>query len=498
MSEVAFDEADLPEISMYAADCIESWRRTLAAADGDRISLFERAAIELQRVAEREETPAGRQAVIDEIYAMAITAGIDDDDAVQRIIVDGADAPPDARPGASLLREANGNSFESSGPRDDIPPATSLDDFGAGHESATTRFELEMLDDIAIADDPAELVEGLLPMGPALGVVFGPPKSLKSFLLTHVGMHIAANRPYCGRAVQGGAFVYVTSEGIRGVRRRLIAARRAMGLEGKQLPFALVSTMPNLGAGQSDREALQAAIARKLPGLNVPLRGVVIDTMRRAMPGRSENEQKDVSVLVDNCEALARAFGCLVLLVHHSPRSDDQRGSGSNALDGAADLMWSVIRPDETRRSATAAVVRFKDGEEGDAWTFELRPAEVGTDRDGTPITSCFVEVTIEPERKSTPAKTARLSDAQQRVFDILLTAITEAGQPGLAGGAAPARTRAITREMLKRYAVAAGWWEADKEKSSRSRLAARLNEMAGKHMVGLTAEHVWLAGRTL
>lgn len=359
------------------------------------------------------------------------------------------------------------------------------------------RFKIEMLDEIALADDPVELVQGLLPMGPALGVTYGPPKSLKSFLLIHVGLHIADNRPYCGRPVQGGAVMYVTSEGILRVRHRLIAARRAMGIEGRNVPFALVSTMPNLGAGEADRADLQQAISDVMRSIEVPLRMIVIDTMRRAMPGKSENKQEDVSIVIDNCEALARAFNCLVMLVHHSPRSNDERGSGSNATDAAADVMWSVIRLDDTCRSATATVARYKDGEEGDAWTFELCPAELGIDREGNSIVSCSVDVTAEPERKIAAAKSSPLSPAQQRIFDILLTATIEAGEAGLAGEAAPRGTRAVTKETLKAYAKKAGWWDDENDKSSRARFTARLNELAGKHAIGLTAEHVWPATKS-
>jgi hypothetical protein len=265
-----------------------------------------------------------------------------------------------------------------------------------------SRFKIEMLDDIVLPDDPVELIAGMAPMGPALGIVSGPPKSFKSFLLIHVGLHIATDTPYCCRAVQGGGVIYITSEGIRGVRRRLVAGRRAMGIEGKKVPFALIPAMPNLATGETDRAELQKEITDNLAKFGVPLRLIVIDTMRRAISGKSENEQKDMSILIDNCEALARAFDCLVVLIHHSPRSDDQRGSGSNALDGAADMMWSVIRPDDTKLTANATVARTKDGEEGDTWTFELRVVEVGTDRDGNPIMSCSVEVTVEPERKTT------------------------------------------------------------------------------------------------
>jgi RecA/RadA recombinase len=396
----------------------------------------------------------------------------------------GRDLPGDAD---ARRRETDNRTAQRPKPADAIAPPPGPEE---------TRFALEMLDEIAVADDPIELIQGLLPMGPALGVVFGPPKSLKSFLLMHIALHIAASRPYCGRTVQGGATVYVTSEGIRGVKRRLIAGRRAMGIEGQHKPFALVSAMPNLGAGQGDRAALQQNISETLAakGITAPLRLIVIDTMRRSMPGKSENEQKDVSVVVDNCEALARAFGCLVILVHHSPRSNDQRGSGSNALDAAADFMMSVIRPDASSRSATASIVHYKDGEEGDTWTFELCPTEIGIDRNGNPIMSCSVDVTAEPERKITAAKSSSLSPAQQRVFDIVVTACIDDGVAGLAGDAAPPGTRAVTREILKGYAKSAGWWDDSNDKSSRTKFGARLNELARKRAIGLTAAHIWPA----
>ena len=230
--------------------------------------------------------------------------------------------------------------------------------------------------------------------------------------------------------------VIVTSEGVRGVKRRLVAHRRALGLEGKRTPFFLVTVMPNLGAGPDDRAALEKAIKATLKDFGVPVRLIVIDTLRRATPGKSENKTEDMSIFVENCETLARAFNCLVVAVHHSPRSDDKRSSGSNSIDAAADVMVSIIR-DEATRKATAEVVRYKDGEEGDTWSFELRQLELGTDRDGCPITSCYVDIIEEPARRAKPKVRAALTDKQRRVYDIVLEAINSAGVVGL-----PARQR--------------------------------------------------------
>jgi hypothetical protein len=361
----------------------------------------------------------------------------------------------------------------------------------ASKDNKRDRFKLEALDDIVIGDDPIELIPGILPMGPALGVGYGPPKSLKSFLLMHALLHVAGNIPYCGRDVQAGAVVYVTSEGVSGARRRLVGARRALGLEGKRVPFFLVPAMPNLGAGPQDREELRRKIAQTLEGLGVPLRAILLDTMRRAMPGKSENKPEDVSVVVDNCEALARAFNCLVMLIHHSPRSDEDRGSGSNALDAAADVMIGCKR-DSVTKIATAIVRHLKDGEEGDTWQFELNPIEVGVDRDGNPIISRYVQITEEPERRAAPPPGKSLSAEQQRVFDILVGAVAEVGIVGLAGSAAPANTRAITRDTFTEFLKHNGWWDAANDSSARAKMSSRLNEIAGKHRIGLTDRCVW------
>jgi hypothetical protein len=213
--------------------------------------------------------------------------------------------------------------------------------------------------------------------------------------------------------------------------------------------------------------------------------------MRRAMPGKSENKPEDVSVVVDNCEALARAFNCLVMLIHHSPRSDDDRGSGSNALDAAADVMIGCKR-DSATKIATATVRHLKDGEEGDTWQFELKPIGVGVDRDGNPIVSRYVQITEEPERRTALAPGKSLSAEQQRVFDILVGAVAEVGTVGLAGSAAPANTRAITRDTFTEFLKRNGWWDAANDSSARAKMSSRLNEIAGKHRIGLTDRYVW------
>src|SRR5262249_5354500 len=162
-------------------------------------------------------------------------------------------------------------------------------------------------------------------------------------------------------------------------------------------PFALIPVMPNLGAGGQDLDQLIAEINKAISGLALPVRAVVADTLRRATPGKSENDPKDMSVFIANCEAIATGFTCFVGSVHHSPRSDETRSSGTNAIDAAADVILQVNRPDPYAPRATVTVGRLKDGEEGDSWSFEVRSMQVGIDRDGAPKYGGYVVLTEPP-----------------------------------------------------------------------------------------------------
>ena len=89
------------------------------------------------------------------------------------------------------------------------------------------------------------------------------------------------------------------------------------------------------------------------------------------MTGQSDSDAAAMSVFVDNCDTIAKAFGCFVGVVHHSPRADQSRSRGSNVLDGAVDAIISVLK-DEASSISTAKVDRLKDGEEGATWRFTV------------------------------------------------------------------------------------------------------------------------------
>ena len=335
------------------------------------------------------------------------------------------------------------------------------------------------------------MVDGLIPAGPSLGVIFGKPKSGKTFLTTDLFLHVAMGRAYCGCAVQPGAVLYITKEGVRGFKRRMQAMRKHH--DAGAPPFYVAHEMPNFGANAGDAEALVALVRKQVPG---DVAVVIIDTLVSAIPGQSDSDTSVMSMFVANCQIVAQAFGCFVGAVHHSPRGDDTRSRGSNVLDGAADVIISVIKDDATRVS-TVKVEALKDGEDGLSWQFEVIEIgiEVGEKRNQKGGFAGVCETISKPQR-GTDAETKRnqkLSPTARRFIDILAEAIIDFGSAMPSEIGAPSGSKGVTREQLKKCLIDKGFLDASKPDSVRSMTSKMINELAGKYRIGTDATYVWL-----
>jgi hypothetical protein len=356
------------------------------------------------------------------------------------------------------------------------------------------RFKLTAIADIEPDDEPLWLVEGLIPAGPSLGVIFGKPKSGKTFLTTDLFLHGAMGREYCGCTVKPGAVVYITKEGVRGFKLRMMALRQYRNA-GPGVPFYVAHEMPNFGTNCGDAEALVSLIRAAIPE-GTPVAAVIIDTLARTMPGQSDSDSAAMGMFVENCEAVARAFGCFVGAVHHSPRGDETRSRGSNVLDGAADVIISVVKDDASGVS-TATVEAAKDGEEGALWRFRLIQigVEVGQNRNkkGLFRPTCETIGTLTRKGETETKRNRKLSPAQRRLIDILAEAIIHHGEAVPSSLVIPHGVKAVTRDQLKKCLLQAGFLDPEKPDAARSIFSRTLNDLAGKHVIGTTADHVWL-----
>ena len=354
------------------------------------------------------------------------------------------------------------------------------------------RFELVHIDAIEPGDEPLWLIDEILPAGPALAVVFGAAKARKTFLVADMLYHVAMGRTYCGRDTRQGAVVYITTEGARGFRSRMKAMRQHYGIRGAPF-YTITGSMPNLGTKPGDAELLVQAIRTILPQ-GTPVAAVVIDTLARAMSGQSDADGRDMGVFIDSCDQVAQALKCLMVVIHHSPRSDATRTRGSNVLDGAADALISVVA---NGGASTATVEALKDGEAGLTWHFKVTLIEVGT-RNLKPSCAPLCATMGTPTRKGDGATKAqlKLTAAQWRFIDILAETLIDVGEAVPASNVIPIGIKAATREQLKKALQDKGFLDGyATDSSARAGMSNVLNQLAGKHVIGTTKEHVWLPG---
>jgi hypothetical protein len=294
-----------------------------------------------------------------------------------------------------------------------IDPTPYIEDvpFINGPDTATSRLALVPFHEIEVGKTSPYLVKGLIPRE-GLIVVWGPPKCGKSFWTFDLAMHIALGWSYRGRRIVQGPVVYVACEGAHGFKARIAAYRqRHLADHAGNVPFYLVGARLSL---VEEHQALIAEIQKPL-GENQPA-AVVIDTLNRSITG-SESSDEDMSKYVKAADAIIATFNCAVVVVHHCG-IEASRPRGHTSLTGAADAQLAVKR--NTDGLGTVKLEWMKDGPEGDELSFRLETAEVGTDEDGEPITSCIV---VEAERGRDEK---RLSPTQQDAFDALVELVNK------------------------------------------------------------------------
>jgi hypothetical protein len=203
------------------------------------------------------------------------------------------------------------------------------------------KFPMLRVDQIVQIDADFEyLIDDLFPRF-GLALIWRAPKTGKSFWILDIVLHVALGWPYRDRHVEQGTIIYLGLEGQRGLRKRVLAfIRHHFGDEVRAIPFRLILVPINL---VTDAKALIEEIKHEL-GDERPA-AVVIDTLARAMPGRSESKDEDMAAFIKAADSICRAFECLVPIVHHSGWTDDH-SRGHSSLPAAVDVEVSIRNND--------------------------------------------------------------------------------------------------------------------------------------------------------
>ena len=273
-----------------------------------------------------------------------------------------------------------------------------------------SRIQFVPFDKIKLGTERRYLVKGLIPH-PGMSVIWGPPKSGKSFWTFDLVMHVALGREYRGRRVHEGPVVYCCFEGQFGINKRVEAFRQNFLSEcADPVPFYLQPVTLDL---VKEHAELIAAIRTDA---ELPV-AVVLDTLNRSLVG-SESSDTDMSAYVRAADAIREAFDCSVLIVHHCG-VNDSRPRGHTSLTGATDAQLAVKK--DLGDNVIVTIEFMKDGEAGGVIASRLNRVEIGLDDDGETIDSCIVV----PTEVSTVVteKGPRLSPNQQTMLMVLQAA---------------------------------------------------------------------------
>ncbi len=278
------------------------------------------------------------------------------------------------------------------------------------------RFVLEEFASIEVSPAADCVVDRVIPAH-GLVVIYGEPKSGKSFFASCMALHVALGSKFGGKTVQPGPVVYVSAEGASGFRKRLVAFREHEGI-AEVVPFYLIAEAPDLGSRTGDARLLIDCIRDKEPKL------VVIDTLARSMCGADENSASDMGAFIANCEMIASELDCVVVVVHHSGKDSSRGTRGSNSLNAAVNAEIHVTN-DQFQR--TARLTKMKDDEDGWELGFHLERVEFEAHEQA--VTSCVVTVLKDWHLPSSSASKAEITGAASVALKALQKAIEEVGE---------------------------------------------------------------------
>jgi hypothetical protein len=253
-------------------------------------------------------------------------------------------------------------------PMDEVmgPPPANVT-FDAGEVDQADRLIARMIGPAELRDRPAPqwLIDGLLTVDSASWLI-AAPASYKSFLALDWAAHVGSGKPWHNRPVLRGGVVYVVAEGVGGMGPRIKAWEQRNGPMAPEVRFL---PMPVQAARADQWAVLVEACARLRPAL------VILDTQARITVGLDENDNSSMSQFVEAIEALRRATGGCVLVVHHLGRSGTH-ARGASAIDGAQDTELRLTRTDDFR--VTLRIDKSKNAADDVTVELELQRCDLG------------------------------------------------------------------------------------------------------------------------
>lgn len=300
--------------------------------------------------------------VVDELTAAADLAGLTSDPGcgpagVAATIASGLAAAAKSPRGVPAPTAAASNNANG------LAPANAVDDGQgqAAEQSLLDTLRQALVDSAGLDNipEPDPLVDDILYRDSTAWLI-GPPGNGKSFLALDIAGCVAAGNRWQGHATSKGTVLYLVAEGLSGMRGRVRAWESSAGHTMTDVAFLPIAVQ----AAQPGPWRAFCSLAAELgPAL------VVVDTQARVTVGIEENSAKDMGEFVHAVEQLRQATGACVLVVHHTGKSGQLRGS--TALEGAA---TTIIHTEKDDDLITVECRKQKDAAEFTEFDLRLTP----------------------------------------------------------------------------------------------------------------------------
>jgi len=247
------------------------------------------------------------------------------------------------------------------------------------------------------------LIKGLIP-ATGISACYGASGSGKSFLISDLGINLAFGNDWYGRKVKKCPVTFIVLEGAGGLSKRFQAWEKHFGQIIPENCKVFIDSFALTSSNDVSNIVSEVNNQGQRSGL------IVIDTLNQASPGADENNSKDMSLIIQNAQRLARETHCHVMLVHHTGKDASKGLRGHSSLIAALDVAIEVKR-EGSRRSWS--ISKSKDDTDTGQYHFELNQIVLGHDQDGDQISSCVIEPAIQTLISS---KQKRPQGAQQKI----------------------------------------------------------------------------------
>ena len=337
----------------------------------------------------------------------------------------------------------------------------------ASNSAATGAGKLTYFGEFDTSANKRPILKGLMYKG-EISSLIGPPKSLKSALITEIIVHCAECKDWRGhRAKERVGVVIFALERADLYRRRLEAYRLRDRLE--KLPIAVKGGVIDL----LDFKCVQSIVtdvreAERHMGCDVGI--IVIDTYSKgiAAGGGDENSAKDQNRVAANLRRVLDLIDVHIATVGHTGKDQSRGERGSNARLGDVDVQIQIIVNGKVK---TAKVTDANDQPDRVIARFESELFELGRDDDGDPKTVAIISSeATEPSNPAAPKR--RLNAAQSRAMELLTRCINDLGRPAPPTEEYPRIIRVVSLQewhtMCERCGLSSAEKKTDRDKAFR------------------------------